>query len=102
MRTSKSARERLAMPEVTYDPGHVKYLTVKDAAAVVGVAASTLYRWVDRGQVRYAVNRTGVRLVPVDEARALRLERDAIVDANLESTRVGRFEPAPAGRKGRA
>lgn len=89
------------MPEVKYDPGHTKYLTVKDAAAVVGIAASTLYRWVDRGQVKYAVNRLGIRLIPLEEANALREERDSIVDANLAETRKGRFEPSPAGGKGR-
>lgn len=49
-------------------------MTVRAAAREVGVAPTTLYRWIARGTVEAEPARSGVRMIPVSRVRELQAE----------------------------
>lgn len=60
-----------------------KMWVVKNAARRIGVAHTTLYRWIDKGTVKTRLSAGGVVLIPDSEVRRL-MEEVASIKATNE------------------
>lgn len=62
--------------------GQGKHFTVRDAARQIGVAHTTLYRWIDKGSVKVRESMGDVKLVPEAEVQRLQEEVQVLKEAN--------------------
>lgn len=93
------------MSPLPYEPRKTKYLSVHRAAERLGIAHTTLYRWIDQGRCAHAVTTHGVKVIPVPEVERVRVEVEAERDASgdgqlMRGRRVGkRAEQAQSRRR---
>lgn len=62
--------------------GKGRHFTVRDAAIQIGVAHTTLYRWIDKGSVTIRESAGDVKLVPEAEVQRLQEDVRILKDAN--------------------
>lgn len=57
-------------------------MTVRAAAKEIGIAPTTLYRWIARGTVDAEPARSGVQMLPVSRVREIKAEVEDIKAGN--------------------